>query len=74
MSAYRLGLCLITLGWLERELARRSGEHRTTITRWINNESVVDPDVAAWLEVLVAVHQTNPRPRRRKPVFGRTRS
>jgi hypothetical protein len=33
MSPYRLSLCLIILGWSERELARRNGEHRTTLRR-----------------------------------------
>jgi hypothetical protein len=65
MSPYRLGLCLLTLGWSERELARRTGEHRNTLRRWLAGESAVDPDVAAWLEVLMAVHLANPSPRRK---------
>ena len=49
MSPYRLALCLLTLGWSERELARRTGEHRNTVRRWLAGDSSVDPDVAAWL-------------------------
>jgi Helix-turn-helix len=65
MSPYRLSLCLIILGWSERELARRTGEHRTTIRRWLAGESEIDSSVAKWLEVLVAVHVANPGPRRK---------
>jgi transcriptional regulator with XRE-family HTH domain len=65
MSPYRLSLCLIILGWSERELARRTGEHRTTIRRWLAGESEIDPAVAKWLEVLVAVHVAHPGPRRK---------
>ncbi len=65
MSPYRLSLCLLTLGWSERELARRTGEHRNTLRRWRAGESPIDADVAAWLELLVVVHVANPGPRRR---------
>jgi transcriptional regulator with XRE-family HTH domain len=64
MSSYRLALSLLPLGWSERELARRTGEHRNTIRRWLAGESAVDAHVAAWLDVLVAVHLANPAPRR----------
>jgi transcriptional regulator with XRE-family HTH domain len=69
MSPYRLSLSLLILGWSERELARRTGEHRTTIRRWLSGESGVDPAVAQWLDVLVAVHTENPGPRRKSPSF-----
>jgi hypothetical protein len=65
MSPYRLALCLLTLGWSEREVARRTGEHRNTVRRWLAGGSVVDPDVANWLELLMAVHLANPGPRRK---------
>jgi transcriptional regulator with XRE-family HTH domain len=65
MSPYRFSICLLTLGWSERELSRRTGEHRNTLRRWLAGESAIDPDVAAWLETLVAVHIANPAPRRR---------
>ncbi len=66
MSPYRLALCLLTIGWSERELARRSGEHRNTVRRWLAGDSAVDAEIAAWLEILAAVHRANPGPRRRK--------
>jgi Helix-turn-helix len=69
MSPYRLSLSLLILGWSERKLARRTGEHRTTIRRWLSGESKTDPAVAQWLDVLVAVHTENPGPRRNPPSF-----
>lgn len=66
MSPYRLALCLLTIGWSERELVRRSGEHRNTVRRWLAGDSAIDAEVAAWLEVLTAVHRANPGPRRNK--------
>ena len=65
MSPYRLSLCLIILGWSERELARRTGEHRTTLRRWLGGESGIGSTVAKWLEVLVTVHVANPGPMRK---------
>jgi len=64
VSPYRLSLCLLTVGWSERELVRRTGEHRNTVRRWLAGESAVDPDVARWLEVLMAAHLAHPSPRR----------
>jgi hypothetical protein len=62
MFLYRLALCLLTLGWSKRELARRTGEHRNTVRRRLAGECAVDPDVAAWLEILMAVRLANPGP------------
>ena len=66
MSAHRLLVCLVALGWSARELARRTGRHRTTVARWRRGTSPVDADVAAWLETLVALHQAHPAPRTRR--------
>ena len=63
MSPHRLLRCLIVLGWSERELARRIGRHQTTIRRWTEGISVVDCDVAEWLEALARFHTTHPAPR-----------
>lgn len=64
MSAHRLLICLMVLGWSGRELARRTNRHRSTIARWTRGTRPVDPDVAAWLEALVASHKAHPAPRR----------
>ncbi len=64
MSPRRLATILVTLGWSVRELARRSGEHRTTVMRWIDGTAAIDPERAECLERLEAVHLANPLTRR----------
>jgi len=66
MSSYRLLVCLSVLGWSERDLARRTGRHQTTIVRWAKGLSPVPGEVAAWLETLAAFHIAHPAPRRQQ--------
>lgn len=68
MSSYRLLVCLIILGWSERDLARRTDRRQTTIVRWVKGLSPVPGEVAAWLEVLVAFHIAHPAPQTRQTV------
>jgi len=70
MSSHRLLVCLAVLGWSERELARRTGRHQTTIKRWASGSGAVDDDTAAWLGRLVAFHLTHPAPRTTLQVAG----
>lgn len=63
MSGYRLLDCLSVLGWSVRELARRLGQHQTTVVRWARSLSPVPGDVAIWLDTLVAFHLAHPAPR-----------
>jgi len=65
MSARRVLVCLAVLGWSERELARRTGRHQTTIKRWTGGSGAVDDGTAAWLERLVTFHLAHPAPCRR---------
>jgi len=65
MSAHRMLVCLAVLGWSERELARRTGRHQTTIKRWTGGSGAVDDGTAAWLERLVAFHLAHPAPDRK---------
>jgi len=62
MSSYRLLVCIATLGWSERDLARRTGRRQTTIVRWVKGRSPVPGEVAAWLETLAAFHMAHPAP------------
>ena len=68
MSSYRLLVCLAILGWSERELARRAGQHQTTVVRWAKGHSPVPGEVAVWLETLVAFHIAHPAPQIRQVV------
>lgn len=65
MSPRRLAVCLSILGWSARELARRTGEHRTVITRQLDGHASVSAEIAAWIERLVDAHLANPCPRKR---------
>ncbi|WP_338929227.1 helix-turn-helix transcriptional regulator (plasmid) [Roseomonas mucosa] len=63
VTGRRLLSWLATIGWTERELARRTGRHQTAVRRWIDGRSPVDPDVAAWLGTLAAFVAAHPGPR-----------
>lgn len=65
MSPYRIGLCLTTLGWSERELARRTGRHQTEVRRWMLGTSTIDASVADWLTRLEQFFREHPAPRLR---------
>ncbi len=58
MPGHRLLLCLATIGWTERELARRVGRHQTTIVRWVRR-GLDDRRIANRLETLAAAHEAN---------------
>ena len=70
MRPRRLAVCLTILGWSAREYARRTGEHRTVVTRQLEGTSPVAADIAAWLERLIAAHLQNPCPRRRPLILA----
>ena len=65
MSPYRIGLCLTTLGWSERELARRTGRHQTEVRRWMLGTAMIDLSVAEWLIELEQFFREHPAPRLR---------
>jgi ribosome-binding protein aMBF1 (putative translation factor) len=63
MPSHRILRGLATLGWSERELARPTGRHQTTVRRWTDGTSPIDADVAAWLETLERFYRAHPAPR-----------
>ena len=52
MFSRRLLTYLAIIDWSVRDLARRLGEHQTTVTRWVSNQATIPAEVAAWLEIL----------------------
>ena len=65
ISPYRISLCLTTIGWSERELARRTGRHQTEVRRWMLGTTTIDPSVAEWLTKLEQFVREHPAPRLR---------
>ena len=66
MSSYRLLVCLSILGWSERDLARRTKRHQTTIVQWTKDLSPVPGEEAAWLETLPRFHVANTAPQQQR--------
>jgi transcriptional regulator with XRE-family HTH domain len=62
VTATDLALALRTIGWSQRELARRAGVHETRVRRWAAGNAQVPPALAAWLARAVAWHAGNPPP------------
>ncbi|GBR28626.1 hypothetical protein AA3271_2798 [Gluconobacter japonicus NBRC 3271] len=53
---------LITIGWSERTLADRLGEHRTALRRLIEEQGHLPERQSRWLEALADGHRDLPRP------------
>jgi transcriptional regulator with XRE-family HTH domain len=53
---------LRTIGWSQRELARRIGVDETRVRRWARGAAPVPEDVAAWLASAAAWHAEHPPP------------
>jgi transcriptional regulator with XRE-family HTH domain len=57
-----LAEALRTIGWSQRELARRLGVDETRVRRWARDAARVPDDVAAWLSQAAAWHAEHPPP------------
>jgi transcriptional regulator with XRE-family HTH domain len=53
---------LRTIGWSQRELARRVGVDETRVRRWARGTAPMPEDVAAWLASAAAWHAEHPPP------------
>ncbi|GBQ34112.1 transcriptional regulator [Gluconacetobacter azotocaptans] len=62
LGPYEITLARLTIGWSERQLAERSGEHRTTLRRLAAGGMTGDRKIGRWLELLADGHRTWPRP------------
>lgn len=57
MTPAKLKAALATLGWTTGGLARFLGCSHDRVRNWIRPDYRVPPDVAAWLERRVALHE-----------------
>lgn len=71
LSPARIRICLATIGWSERELSRRTGNHHNTVRRWLE-EGLTDPAMIGWLLSLEQLHRENPCPALSRPNIVRS--
>jgi transcriptional regulator with XRE-family HTH domain len=62
MTGVELITALATIGWSQRELARRLGIDEATVRRWARSATPVPRPVAAWLRQAAAWHAAHPPP------------
>lgn len=62
LDGYEVALARITIGWSERQLAERSGEHRTTLRRLGQPGARANWRLGRWLDLLADGHRAMPRP------------
>nr|WP_252350153.1 transcriptional regulator [Gluconobacter cerinus] len=62
LNGYAVTSALITIGWSERVLAERLGEHRTALRRLISSHGHLPVRESRWLEALADGHRDLPRP------------
>lgn len=63
MTPTRLRACLGTIGWSQRELARRIRYDERQVRRWASGAKI-PTEVAAWIEAVAALLSNAPTPRR----------
>jgi len=62
VTGAELAVALRTIGWSQRELARRVGVDETRVRRWARDAARMPDDVAAWLAEAAAWHAEHPPP------------
>ena len=62
LNGYAMTSALMTIGWSERTLAERLGEHRTALRRLIEEQGHLPERQSRWLEALADGHRDLPRP------------
>jgi transcriptional regulator with XRE-family HTH domain len=62
MSGAELRDALATIGWSQRELARRTGVSESRVRRWARGTIPVPEAVADWLRRAAEWHIANPPP------------
>lgn len=71
LGPYEMAVARMTIGWSERQVAERSGEHRTSLRRLTHGRSH-DWRLSRWLDLLADGHRTWPCPE--PQCLGRPRS
>ncbi len=64
LDGYGVTDALLTIGWSERLLAKRLGEHHTALRRLIIRNATFPARASRWLEALADGHRELPRPTR----------
>jgi hypothetical protein len=67
MMAGRLRACLKVLRWSGDDLAEELGRASSEVRTWLDGRARVPVAVAAWIEALVKVHRSLPRPNLERP-------
>jgi transcriptional regulator with XRE-family HTH domain len=57
-----LAEALRTIGWSQRELARRVGVDETRVRRWLAGKAPMPLDLVAWLAKAAVWHERHPPP------------
>ena len=70
MSPDEFRVCLDTIGWTQRGLAKRLGIHHTRTERMATGQYPVPANIGTWLELLATWHAGHALPRGWRPVGG----
>ena len=62
LNGYAMTSALLTIGWSERTLAERLGEHRTALRRVLEEQGYLPERQSRWLEALADGHRELLRP------------
>ena len=69
LTGVTLALHLLTIGWTERELARRLGRSQSDVARIGQGRGALPADESAWIVHLSDFHRAHPAPRKKVPLF-----
>ena len=62
MTPPEFRLCLESLAWSQRSLARMLGLDHQSVRRWASGQNEIPDNVAKWLATLAAFHAKHPPP------------
>lgn len=62
MTGPELKAALASIGWTEREAARRMAVHKSRVARMIADQAEIDDATAVWILTIASVHRALPRP------------